>query len=68
MLVRFSVWAIRVYQRTAPASLRETCRFEPSCSNYAILALQKHGFLSGWKKALIRIYHCKPPHGGQDYP
>lgn len=68
MFVRLSVRFIYFYQRIAPARLRESCRFDPSCSNYAILALQKYGFLTGWKMALARIYRCKPPHGGEDSP
>ncbi|MBN1561096.1 membrane protein insertion efficiency factor YidD [candidate division KSB1 bacterium] len=38
---------IHVYQRIAPKRLRQACRFEPSCSNYTILAIQKYGSSKG---------------------
>lgn len=68
MLVRVSVALIRVYQRTAPSRLRQTCRYEPSCSAYAVFVLEKYGFFAGWKKAIVRISRCKPPNGGVDFP
>ncbi|WP_431355592.1 membrane protein insertion efficiency factor YidD [Chromohalobacter canadensis] len=46
----------------------EEALHEPACSAYAILALQKYGFLKGWGMALRRIETCRPPHGGRDYP
>jgi hypothetical protein len=36
------------------------CRFYPSCSTYAIMALEKHGFIKGWFLALKRIKRCNP--------
>ncbi|WP_419308204.1 membrane protein insertion efficiency factor YidD [Chromohalobacter israelensis] len=63
-----SIWLVRLYQRLAPSRLRDACLFEPTCSSYAILALQKYGFLKGWGMALRRIGTCRPPHGGRDYP
>ena len=61
------IWFIRIYQRYARSETRLRCRFEPSCSDYAILALIKHGVLFGTKKTIERILRCKPP-GGIDYP
>jgi putative component of membrane protein insertase Oxa1/YidC/SpoIIIJ protein YidD len=34
------------------------CRFYPSCSNYAILALERYGFIKGWILAYKRIKRC----------
>ncbi len=34
------------------------CRFYPSCSNYAIMALEKYGFIQGWILAYKRIRRC----------
>lgn len=34
------------------------CRFYPSCSDYAILSLQKYGFFKGWVKAYRRFKRC----------
>ncbi len=59
---------IHIYQRYAPATIRNRCRFEPSCSEYAELALQKYGFIKGSKKALNRLKRCNINNGGIDYP
>lgn len=34
------------------------CRFYPSCSNYAIMALEKYGFIRGWSLTFNRIKRC----------
>ncbi len=68
MLVKLSIKFIKLYQRLAPRKIRDACRFEPTCSNYAILALQKYGFLKGWKMVLNRLGRCKWPNGGEDLP
>jgi len=46
------------------------CRFHPSCSNYAILALEKYGFFKGWILAIKRLCKCTKwiPRGTIDYP
>jgi putative membrane protein insertion efficiency factor len=62
------VWLITLYQKKAPTSLRDTCRFEPSCSQYTMMAVQKYGPFKGVVKGLIRISRCKPPNGGLDIP
>ena len=63
-----SIQFILLYQAIAPHKIRNACRFEPSCSNYAILALKKYGFFKGWKMAFNRLNRCKYPNGGEDYP
>ena len=62
------VAAIRFYQRVAPARIRRSCRFEPSCSNYMIEAVQKYGIFVGLKKGILRLSRCRVPHGGIDSP
>ncbi|WP_394698292.1 membrane protein insertion efficiency factor YidD [Labilibaculum manganireducens] len=59
---------IRLYQNTAPKRIRESCRFEPSCSEYMIISLNKFGVKDGLKKGIKRLRKCKPPYGGIDYP
>ncbi|WP_084331434.1 membrane protein insertion efficiency factor YidD [Ignatzschineria larvae DSM 13226] len=44
------------------------CRFTPSCSEYAILAIEKYGTVKGATLAVKRICRCKYPNGGEDYP
>jgi putative membrane protein insertion efficiency factor len=59
---------VRVYQAIAPLRVRQFCRFEPTCSNYMLLSVQKHGPYRGVVKGFKRLLRCKRPHGGVDYP
>jgi len=60
---------IRVYQLTLSPLLGPCCRFEPSCSRYALACLEQHGALSGSWLALKRLLRCHPFHpGGYDPP
>ena len=67
-LKRIIIFLVRVYQRFASDKRRERCRFEPSCSEYMILALEKYGLIKGLKKGISRLRRCKPPNGGFDPP
>lgn len=67
-LKRIIICLIRIYQRFAPASLRNKCRFEPSCSQYMILSLQKYGLRKGLAKGTDRLKRCNIHHGGFDFP
>jgi len=58
--------AILLYQRFAPAKLRCKCRFEPSCSQYALQAIDKYGLRQGIHLMLKRFRRCKPGDGGFD--
>ena len=45
------------------------CRFQPSCSDYSIMAIKKHGLLIGSAKSFGRIIRCNPWNpGGLDLP
>ncbi|MCK4762924.1 MAG: membrane protein insertion efficiency factor YidD [Candidatus Aminicenantes bacterium] len=59
---------IRGYQKIAPRRIRKACRFTPTCSEYAIAAITKYGFLTGWQKTFQRLNRCRPPHSGIDFP
>lgn len=59
---------IKIYQRYAPDSLRNKCRFEPSCSDYMILSIKKYGLLKGFKKGICRLKRCNINGGGFDFP
>lgn len=59
---------VRIYQRYAPESIRNKCRFEPSCSEYMILSLQKYGLIKGLTKGICRLTRCNVHNGGFDYP
>ena len=60
---------LRAYKRWISPLIPRACRFEPSCSEYARLAIVKHGALHGSWRALGRLCRCHPFHpGGVDYP
>lgn len=59
---------VLLYKAIAPMSIRNRCRFEPSCSTYMIMALKKYGALVGFCKGLRRISRCHAPNGGVDLP
>lgn len=63
------IGAIRVYQWTLSPFIGGQCRFHPTCSNYMILAVRKHGAVKGFFMGLWRIGKCNPFHpGGEDFP
>lgn len=62
------ICAIKIYQRYAPDSLRNKCRFEPSCSEYMILAIEKYGLIKGLQKGICRLKRCNINGGGFDFP
>ncbi len=65
---RATIWCIHLYQNKASDKTRLRCVFEPSCSEYMILAIQKYGWLRGVIKGIKRLLRCHPPNGGVDYP
>jgi putative membrane protein insertion efficiency factor len=60
---------IRLYQKFVSPLFPSSCRFYPSCSSYAIMAVEKYGVIKGGLKATWRILRCNPfSKGGIDYP
>jgi len=57
---RAMVAAVRLYQRRLAWATRGWCRFEPSCSTYAIEAIERHGAVRGGWIAAHRIVRCNP--------
>jgi len=58
---------VRGYQRYISPGLPPSCRFCPSCSQYALEALQRHGALKGSLLAARRLTRCHPFNpGGED--
>ncbi|WP_028081144.1 membrane protein insertion efficiency factor YidD [Solimonas soli] len=58
------VGLIRVYQLLISPLLGPRCRFYPSCSHYAVEAVQRHGPLFGGWLAMLRIVRCHPLNAG----
>jgi hypothetical protein len=65
-----AIFPIRLYQLTISRLLpANTCKYHPSCSEYAVLAIRKHGVLKGVALASWRLLRCNPwSNGGVDYP
>ena len=64
------IWA---YQRTLSPALvainpNAGCRFAPSCSHYARIALAEHGFFGGVGLTMVRLAKCGPWHAGGEDP
>lgn len=60
------ILTIRFYQKCISPLTPPTCRFTPSCSQYAVEALRKHGPVKGLWLAVRRILRCHP-WGGSGY-
>lgn len=54
------IGAVRGYRFFLKPWLGNVCRFEPTCSAYAMAALQQHGAAAGSYLAAVRILHCHP--------
>ena len=66
LLKRHVIGLVLLYKAFAPMSVRDKCRFEPTCSTYMIMAIRKYGLIVGLCKGIKRISRCKPPNGGID--
>ena len=51
---------VRLYQITLSPLLPKACRYEPSCSNYMLEAVRKHGVFKGTWLGVKRIARCAP--------
>ena len=64
---KIAVLLIRIYKMLISPLLPPSCRFYPTCSEYAIEAFNKFGFLKGFFLSFKRIIKCHPFHpGGYD--
>jgi hypothetical protein len=64
MIARLLIWVARAWQQGPSKVLPPSCRYQPSCSAYAITALSRYGAAKGGWLALKRICRCHP-WGGQ---
>ncbi len=65
-LANLLIYAIRMYQKYLSKFSRGSCRYAPTCSQYAIQAIQKHGTFKGAILTIRRILRCRPSYGGFD--
>ena len=63
-MARLLIFLIRCYQRVLSPFIGNQCRFHPTCSRYAVEALQKHGALRGSWLAARRVTRCHPLNAG----
>ena len=66
-LRRVAVAPIRLYQRAISPALPRRCKYHPTCSAYAVQAIESYGILRGSVLAAWRLLRCNPfSHGGYD--
>lgn len=64
-----AVFLVRCYQTGISPLLGSSCRFQPTCSQYAIESIRRHGVVGGSWRAFKRILRCHPFNpGGYDPP
>ena len=65
---RFLLWCVRFYRKyISPYKGGPCCRYTPSCSKYAITAIERYGALKGGAMAAWRVLRCNPfSKGGYD--
>lgn len=66
MIKKILIVPIRLYQRFVSPMLPPACRFTPTCSQYAVEAIEKHGAIKGLYLAVRRLLRCHP-WGGHGY-
>ncbi|MBN1830049.1 MAG: membrane protein insertion efficiency factor YidD [Deltaproteobacteria bacterium] len=67
MLTKSIIFLFRTYQAVLSPLFPQSCRFYPSCSEYAVTAVSRYGPLKGIMLALKRILRCHPFNpGGYD--
>ncbi len=59
---RTLIFVIELYRTWISPMRLPTCRFEPTCSGYAVEALERHGFFYGGWLSVIRLLKCGPWH------
>ena len=60
MLTKFAIFLIECYRKFISPMLGHHCRFIPSCSEYAIEAYKKFGFIKGSYFTVTRLLRCAP--------
>jgi len=64
---RVAVWLLRGYKWAISPMFPPACRYIPTCSEYAMEAIERFGILRGGMKAAWRLLRCHPfAHGGYD--
>ncbi|WP_081303400.1 membrane protein insertion efficiency factor YidD [Gilliamella apicola] len=68
LIINVFIFVISLYQRIISPLFGPKCRFTPSCSQYAIIALRRFGLIKGGWLTVKRVLKCHPLHeGGEDF-
>ena len=59
MVKKFIIWLIKIYKKI-PGPWHNSCKFYPTCSSYAIEALEVHGLFKGLWLTIRRLLRCNP--------
>ena len=63
----FALWILRIYQLAVSPWIPPACRYVPTCSEYAMEAIERFGLVRGSWKAGLRLLRCHPfASGGYD--
>ncbi|RUM28281.1 MAG: membrane protein insertion efficiency factor YidD [Aquifex sp.] len=66
---RIVILLLKFWQKFISPLYPPSCRYYPTCSTYAVLAVEKYGVFKGLIKAFLRVLRCNPFFkGGVDYP
>lgn len=68
LIINVFIFIVSLYQRIISPLFGPKCRFTPSCSQYAIIALRRFGLIKGGWLTVKRVLKCHPLHeGGEDF-
>ena len=67
-MASFLIFLIRCYQRVLSPFIGNQCRFHPTCSRYAVEAIETHGAIRGSWLAIRRLVRCHPLNAGGEDP
>jgi putative membrane protein insertion efficiency factor len=62
--MQLALTILRIYKRWISPALPSACRFYPTCSEYMMAAIERHGTLRGIGMGLLRLLRCHPFHEG----
>lgn len=68
IMARILMWIIKAYQVLLSPFFGQQCRFYPTCSQYALEVISKHGAIVGSYYAVRRLLRCHPWHAGGHDP
>ncbi|MBU0592706.1 MAG: membrane protein insertion efficiency factor YidD [Pseudomonadota bacterium] len=63
-MTRILLFLVKAYQYTISPMLAPSCRYTPTCSEYAVQALKKYGASKGFWLSVKRVARCHPWHDG----